>query len=185
MKARIFAAVVVFGLLAGTSAFAQEQKKEMTKERPTAEQIAQKRTDRMTERFKLDEKQSKALYDYNLQTAQAQQTKWADMQKQMQAGREQMKADRAAREAKMKEILTPEQFTQWQAAQQHAHDKMMQHKGHHNGMHNGMHKGMQGCACCKCGSEQMKDKACGKCDAKADAKCAEAPAGEKAVQPAA
>ena len=39
----------------------------MMKERPTAEQMAQRRTERMTEKLNLSEKQSKQLYEVNLQ----------------------------------------------------------------------------------------------------------------------
>ena len=48
MKKRIFAVAAALCLLAGTGAFAQDSKKApMMKERPTAEQMAQRRTERM------------------------------------------------------------------------------------------------------------------------------------------
>lgn len=68
MKKRIFAVAAALCLLAGTGAFAQDSKKApMMKERPTAEQMAQRRTERMTEKLNLSEKQSKQLYEVNLQ----------------------------------------------------------------------------------------------------------------------
>ena len=53
-------------LLAGTSAFAQDRRAPRTKERPTAEQMAQRKTDRMVEKLNLNEDQSKQLYELNL-----------------------------------------------------------------------------------------------------------------------
>ena len=103
MKKRIFAVAAALCLLAGTGAFAQDSKKApMMKERPTAEQMAQRRTERMTEKLNLSEKQSKQLYEVNLQDI-----------KEMQAQAEQMRAYRKAQAEKMKGILTPEQFEQW------------------------------------------------------------------------
>lgn len=78
----------------------------MMKERPTAEQMAQRRTERMTEKLNLSEKQSKQLYEVNLQDI-----------KEMQAQAEQMRAYRKAQAEKMKGILTPEQFEQWKQMQ--------------------------------------------------------------------
>ena len=70
MKKRIFAVAAALCLLAGTGAFAQDSKKApMMKERPTAEQMAQRRTERMTEKLNLSEKQSKQLYDCLLYTS--------------------------------------------------------------------------------------------------------------------
>ena len=107
MKKRIFAVAAALCLLAGTGAFAQDSKKApMMKERPTAEQMAQRRTERMTEKLNLSEKQSKQLYEVNLQDI-----------KEMQAQSEQMRAYRKAQAEKMKGILTPEQFEQWKQMQ--------------------------------------------------------------------
>ena len=89
-------------LLAGTSAFAQDRRAPRTKERPTAEQMAQRKTDRMVEKLNLNEDQSKQLYELNLQEV-----------KDMQAQHERMRAARKAQAEKMQKILTPEQFEQW------------------------------------------------------------------------
>ena len=78
-------------LLAGTSAFAQDRRAPRTKERPTAEQMAQRKTDRMVEKLNLNEDQSKQLYELNLQEV-----------KDMQAQHERM---RAARKAKAEKIM--------------------------------------------------------------------------------
>ena len=107
MKKRIFAVAAALCLLAGTGAFAQDSKKApMMKERPTAEQMAQRKTERMTEKLNLSEKQSKQLYEVNLQDI-----------KEMQAQAEQMRAYRKTQAEKMKGILTPEQFEQWKQMQ--------------------------------------------------------------------
>ncbi|WP_295939655.1 DUF4890 domain-containing protein [uncultured Alistipes sp.] len=138
MRTNIFAAAMAFCLMAGTTAFAQRpERKEMGKERPTAEQMAERKTERMTEKLKLDEKQSKQLYELNLQEI-----------KDMQAQHEKMRADRKAKNEKMKGILTPEQYEQWQKMQQHQHKGMMQ-RGGQKGDGPQMHKGKQnGKACC-------------------------------------
>lgn len=60
----------------------------------------------MTEKLNLSEKQSKQLYEVNLQDI-----------KEMQAQAEQMRAYRKAQAEKMKGILTPEQFEQWKQMQ--------------------------------------------------------------------
>ena len=100
MKKRIFAVAMTLCLLAGTSAFAQDRRAPRTKERPTAEQMAQRKTDRMVEKLNLNEDQSKQLYELNLQEV-----------KDMQAQHERMRAARKAKAEKMQKILTPEHRT--------------------------------------------------------------------------
>lgn len=116
MKTRIFAALTALFLLAGTTTFAQTtERAKARRERPTSEQMAEWQTKRMAEKLKLDEKQTQALYEYNLQGAKERQKRF-----------EQMGAARQARAEKMKSILTPEQFAQWEQMQQ-KHHKTMQH----------------------------------------------------------
>lgn len=104
MKKTIFAALMAVCLMAGSSVFAQDGKKaHMPKEKMTVEQMAKMRTEKMTQALKLDEKQAKQVYDYNM---------WQI--KDMQSKHEQMKADRMASAEKMKTILTPEQYAQWE-----------------------------------------------------------------------
>ena len=117
-------------LMAGTSAFAQRQNKpDAPKERPTAEQMAQRKTDRMAEQLKLNEAQTKQVYAINL--AQV---------KEMIAQREKMEAARKAEAEKMKSILTTEQFMQWSQMQQQmrkpgqrGHGPQSMHKGGKDG----------------------------------------------------
>lgn len=129
-------------LLAGTSAFAQNSKRApKMKERPTAEQMAQRKTDRMVEKLNLNEDQSKQLYELNLQNI-----------KEMQAQHEQMRAARKAQAEKMKKILTPEQYEQWTKMQ-----------GQRPGMMHGKQmKDGKGCCPCKHAEKGKQGKKCGK-----------------------
>lgn len=122
MKKTIFAAVATLCLMAGGAAFAQTESTPASaaapKERPTLEQIAQHRTDRMAERLELTDAQKKQVYEINLQQL-----------KDMEAQREAMRKAREARTEQMKSILSTEQFVQWAQMQQRPA---------------GMHRGMQG-----------------------------------------
>lgn len=145
MKKKIFAAAMALCLMAGTSAFAQQQKTApQTKERPTVEQMAQRQTERMTERLKLTDAQAKQVYEINL--AQI---------KQMQAQREQMRAARNAEAEKMKSILTTEQFVEWSQMQGPRPGEMR-----HNRMGKGGKDGKQG-RDCKNAKKGCDNKPCG------------------------
>lgn len=134
MKKRIFAAVMALCLMSGTSAFAQDATKDqMPRQKMTAEQMAQKKTDKMKEALKLNDEQTKQVYAHNLQQV-----------KDMQAHREQMRAAHKAEMEKMKSVLTPEQYEQW---------KQMQ------GPEYGKHHGMKGKDCKgSCDKKDMKKK---------------------------
>ena len=138
MKKKIFAAVTALSLMAGTSVFAQQQNKpDAPKERPTAEQMAQRKTDRMTEQLKLTEAQAKQVYAINL--AQI---------KEMIAQREKMEAARKAEAEKMKSILTTEQFMQWSQMQQQQQMRMSGQRGHGpQAMHKGGKDGKKNAEC--------------------------------------
>ena len=122
MKKSIFAVVATVGMMIGTGVCAQntQQQSRMMKERPTAEQMAQRQTDRMKEKLALTDAQAQQIYTYNLQQI-----------KEMQAVREQMRAARQAEAAKMKSILTDEQFAKWQEMQgcYKGHGKMQKGDG--------------------------------------------------------
>ena len=138
MKKKMFAAVTALCLMAGTSVFAQQQNKpDAPKERPTAEQMAQRKTDRMTEQLKLTEAQAKQVYAINL--AQI---------KEMIAQREKMEAARKAEAEKMKSILTTEQFMQWSQMQQQQQMRMSGQRGHGpQAMHKGGKDGKKNAEC--------------------------------------
>lgn len=107
MKKNIFAVAAAFCLMLGTGAFAQNGKQQGERRpMPTAEQMAQRKTDRMKEKLNLTDAQVEQVYVYNLEQI-----------KQMESLRERMRADRQAEAEKMKSILTPEQYAQWQQMQ--------------------------------------------------------------------
>lgn len=129
MKKQIFAAMTALCLMATTTLFAQEKPQAAPKTPPTAEQMAEHQTQRMTEKLQLTDAQAKQVYEANL--AQI---------KQMQAMREQMRKARMAQADKMKSILTTEQFMQWSQMQgprpgQPGNAPQMKH--HKKGMHHG------------------------------------------------
>lgn len=111
MKKTIFAAVAVLCLMAGEAVFAQTEPAPASaaapKERPTLEQIAQRKTDRMAVRLNLTDAQKKQVYEINLQQL-----------KEMEAQREAMRKAQAARADQMKSILSTEQFVKWAQMQQ-------------------------------------------------------------------
>ena len=131
MKKRIFAAMAAVGLVLGSCAFAQNGKPQgERRQMPTAEQMAQRKTDRMKEKLNLTEAQTKQVYAYNLEQI-----------KEMEAQRERMRAARQAEAEKMKSILTTEQFMQWSQMQkqqmrmpgQRGHGPQAMHKGGKDG----------------------------------------------------
>lgn len=107
MKKGVFAALAAACLMIGSGASAQQQKAgNGMKERPTAEQMAQRQTERLTKELSLTEAQAKQVYDLNLAEIKAQE-----------AQRQQEMAERKARAEKMKSILSDEQYAKWQQAQ--------------------------------------------------------------------
>lgn len=138
MKKTIFAAVAALCLMAGEAVFAQTESAPAPaaapKERPTLEQIAQRKTDRMAERLYLTDAQKKQVYEINLQQL-----------KEMEAQREAMRKAWEARAEQMKSILSTEQFVKWAQMQQRPAPK-------HHRMH-GPKAGKPGCgpACPKAG----------------------------------
>lgn len=101
MKKNIFAVMAAVCMMIGTGVCAQnmQHRSRMMKDRPTVEQMAQRQTDRMKEKLSLTDEQAKQVYAYNLQQIK------------------EMRAARQAEAAKMKSILTPEQFEKWQEMQ--------------------------------------------------------------------
>ena len=100
-------AVMALLLMAGTSAFAQENKSVAPpRERPTTEQLARKATDRMTAQLKLTEKQAEQAYEATLERLQADE-----------ALREQARAAKMKEAEAMKSILSTEQFMRWAQSQ--------------------------------------------------------------------
>lgn len=109
MKKSIFAAVTAVMIAVSASAFAQNGDTDVTKrQKPTAEQMAQRRTERMTKELNLTDEQAKQVYKFNYdmitEHARRRDAKQADMETAHQ------KAD-----ARLQKILTPEQYAAWQA----------------------------------------------------------------------
>ena len=104
---KMMTAVMALLLMAGTSAFAQENKSVAPpRERPTTEQLARKATDRMTAQLKLTEKQAEQAYEATLERLQADE-----------ALREQARAAKMKEAEAMKSILSTEQFMRWSQMQ--------------------------------------------------------------------
>lgn len=103
MKKRIFAVAAACCLMLVTGAFAQGGKKHGERQPRTAEQMARHRTDRLTERLKLSDEQSKELYTFSLEQIKAREAQDADRREMRKAENE-----------KMKSLLTPEQYAEWQ-----------------------------------------------------------------------
>lgn len=123
MKKRIFLVAATLGLMIGTTAFAQQQPRERKgKERPTAEQLAMMKTERMKGKLALSAEQCEALYNYNLEQIQAVESERAARRAAMEAARkaefEKMQEARKAEALRMQQILTPEQFAQWEQLRQ-------------------------------------------------------------------
>lgn len=167
-------------LMAVSGVSAQDQQNMQPKERPTAEQMAQRRTDRMAEKLNLTDAQKKEVYGMNLDQAR----KMEKEREQAKARAEQMKKDIAARDAKMKSILTEEQYTQWRDMQ-----KAMMRANNHGKGHGPQMKceGRKECCgdcmkdgkSCKGDSQKQCDgqKTCGTCDGHSQTKGE--PAGQK------
>ena len=128
-------------LLAGTSAFAQDSAKApRTKERPTAEQMAQRKTDRMVEKLNLSEDAVEA----------ALRTQPAGGKGDAGAGTSGCAPPARPRPRRCKGILTPEQFEQWKQMQgpRHGMNRGPRMKARPAAMKAAMREGRK-CAPCK------------------------------------
>ena len=119
MKKSIFMVAATLGLMIGTSAWAQQPQRRDRKgaNRPTAEQLAQQKTERMKAKLALTDEQAQEIYVYNLQQVQEMEARRAEMAAKRKAEFERMQAARKAQADKMQRILTPEQFAKWQQMQ--------------------------------------------------------------------
>lgn len=104
-------------VLAGATVSAQSVEKQGRKggEPLSATEMAEKRTARMTEALSLTEEQQKQVQQLNLECAQKAESRKAEME---------------AERTKLREILTPEQYAQWEQM-----SKSGAHRGH--GKHDG------------------------------------------------
>ena len=91
-------------MMIGTAA-AQPQQSEK-REKPTAEQMAKFRTERMAKELDLNKEQQQQIYDMTLTRINA-------AQKKSETDRAAMAAERKSADEKMQKILTPEQYQKW------------------------------------------------------------------------
>ena len=96
----------------GSGAFAQEKR---GKQRDP-EKMATKMTEKMVEKLSLDDDQQDKLYQSNLRFAQAKKQ-----------NREEMKAAGEKHDAEMKEILTEDQYKQYQQQREKMKERMRDH----------------------------------------------------------
>lgn len=129
---KMIVAMAAMMLLIGTGAEAQGRRDGMHAERPTPEQIAQKRTERMTKELSLNEEQAKQVYDLTFEQAQKGAQQRAKAEAAMNERMERMKAAREADAQKMKMILTPEQYAKWEQMQADREKKCQRHGRKHN-----------------------------------------------------
>ena len=126
-------------MMIGTAA-AQSQRTDVEKggkrEKPTVEQMAKMRTDRMAKELNLTQEQQKQLYDLNLTNISA-------AQKKAESARSDMEAARKSNDAQMQKILTPDQYQKW-GEMQKRHAEMGRAKGQHGGWRGQGPKGPDG-----------------------------------------
>ena len=110
MKSMMMAAMALF-LMAGTNGFAQvsnANKPAEPAQRPTVEQLARNKTDRMAERLQLTEEPSQKVYAATL-----------EQMRSAEALREQARKAKLTEAETMKQVLTTEQFMRWSQMQCH------------------------------------------------------------------
>ena len=116
MKRLIYAAFASVMMLAATAVSAQQPHAGRGRQTPpqekTPEQIAEAMTQRMTTQLNLSDKQQKEIYELNLQNIKEQQAYREQMAKEREARMKAIEQKREANDAKLKKILTEEQYQQ-------------------------------------------------------------------------
>ncbi len=152
MRKYILVVATALAIVVSSSALAQEHRPMHHSghkgKAPSAEQVAQRMTDRMTSELKLSPEQSAQLYELNLNRIKQHQA-------EKEAQREKMAAERKASNEQLQEVLTPEQYAQWQKIR-------AERKQHRAGADNG--ECIRGKECCKarCDASKMCEKRCDK-----------------------
>ena len=132
----MFAVMVAAVMMIGTAA-AQPQRPEGEKrEKPTAEQMAKFRTERMAKELDLNKEQQQQVYDMTL-------TRIKSAQQKADRDRSAMAAERKSADEKMQKILTPEQYRKW-GEMQKKQAEMGRAKGQRGGWHGRGPKGPDG-----------------------------------------
>lgn len=128
MKKIVFLAATLFMFFA-ISANAQQRG---PREHMTPEQQATRMVERLTEELKLDENQQKELQTYFTEQFQKRQEEFEKNRptpENREAMREKMEKEREATDAKLKEVLTEEQYNTYKANEEKRMKEMQQHRG--------------------------------------------------------
>ncbi|MDR0230746.1 MAG: DUF4890 domain-containing protein [Dysgonamonadaceae bacterium] len=88
------------------------------KSRMTAEERAAKRTEMMTKQLDLTEDQQAKIKEINLKHFQERPNHQRQVREERRQNRENMRSQMTARDAELKEVLTPEQYEKWQEKKQ-------------------------------------------------------------------
>jgi len=86
--------------------------------RMTAEERAAKRTEMMTKQLDLTEDQQAKIKEINLKHFQERPNHQRQVREERRQNRENMRSQMTARDAELKEVLTPEQYEKWQEKKQ-------------------------------------------------------------------
>ena len=128
MKKIVFLAATLFMFFA-ISANAQQRG---PREHMIPEQQATRMIERLTEELKLDENQQKELQTYFTEQFQKRQEEFEKNRpapENREAMREKMEKEREATDAKLKEVLTEEQYNTYKANEEKRMKEMQQHRG--------------------------------------------------------
>jgi protein CpxP len=124
----------IVALLLITAAGFSQEKKEMSHrdkmEKKSPEERNEMKLKKMTTDLNLDAKQQKQMADF---MAERSAKKAKQREENHAAHKEQMDKEKEAMSAKMKSILNPEQFKNWEASKEKHHERRAHHKGHKEG----------------------------------------------------
>lgn len=119
MKKLVFAALMSVLIL--TTAQAQQEQKQYGKrpakeirQQPSAEEMAQRRTDRMVEKLALSDAQKEQIYQLNLKTIKESQEARAKMAQLMEQARQEAAKVREEFDSQIKNILSAEQLQKFE-----------------------------------------------------------------------
>ncbi|WP_215226607.1 DUF4890 domain-containing protein [Echinicola shivajiensis] len=93
------------------------------------EKMAERVAGHMEKELELSEDQKKEVYALFLESSKKRMEMRNQEKEEREAAREQMKADREAQQAKLKEILSEEQFAKWEEMQKKMQERMRERGG--------------------------------------------------------
>lgn len=114
--------------MAGTT-FAQTQKPQVERTKITAEQRAERQTERLAQTLSLTDDQKKSMYEANLAAAKK-------MESQRDDNKESWKAVKQEKDEQYKSILTAEQYQQYVQQKKEMREKKMNGRGKKAHPHN-------------------------------------------------